>query len=99
MFQRRWLDYSDFLSSPEWARLRTTVRRRAGGLCERCGEQRPPHYAHHVTYSFGWDCDPRYVAWLCENCHEFLHGSSSLDPMDLGTLADLEQRIRGFKPM
>lgn len=105
--------YKAFLRSPEWARKRELVRRRAvannDGNCERCYHFRYPMAVHHITYNghtdnpdtpwpHGWDCDPRYLAYLCEDCHDYVHGKHYFDPAQPLSLSELAERIRTFRP-
>lgn len=45
-------DYQRLLNSPRWAKVKATVKARAGGLCERCREESgfitPGVDCHHV---------------------------------------------------
>jgi hypothetical protein len=86
--------YSEFLKSPEWALKKAEVKRRAKGLCERCGADATRCGAtHHTTYKHGWDCDVAWLALLCCDCHEFVHNKSTYDPLSPPSFAELEQMI------
>jgi hypothetical protein len=68
------------LASREWALLKEQVRKRSGGVCERC---RVGVYAstHHLTYErIGHERIEDLLA-VCEPCHEFLSGKSEYDPL------------------
>jgi 5-methylcytosine-specific restriction endonuclease McrA len=70
-----WVQYQDHLSSPGWRRRRDLVMRRAGTICEGCGEV-PATAVHHVTYDsynrlgreFLWE-----LAAVCDDCHADIH--------------------------
>jgi len=65
-------------------RRREKVKRRAHGMCERCGSK--GFVCHHLSYQGfgdsdtsdewpeGWDCDISFLAWLCFECHDLCHG-------------------------
>lgn len=64
--------YDAYLSSPEWARRRALVMRRAGGICEGCGEQAATQ-VHHLTYdNVGAEFLWQLVA-VCGDCHARAH--------------------------
>ena len=74
--------YEAFLDSPEWEAKREEVKARAFDVCERCGDSQATRYhCHHLTYEHGWDCDVKYLQWLCRPCHQFIHDKSDNDPM------------------
>lgn len=65
--------YSAYLKSPEWARKRAMVMRRASNTCEGCATNRAVQ-VHHKTYEhvgeeFLWE-----LVAVCVECHERLHG-------------------------
>ena len=71
--------YKDYLDSDEWKKLRTRVRRRARGWCERC-KVGPRADIHHLTYErLGNERLDDLVA-VCRECHEYLHGRRAQDP-------------------
>lgn len=71
--------YKDYLDSDEWKKLRTRVRRRARGWCERC-KVGPRADVHHLTYErLGNERLDDLVA-VCRECHEHLHGRRAQDP-------------------
>jgi len=64
--------YREYLRSQEWALKRAKVMRRAGGLCEGCGDHRATDVHHlsyeHVTQEFLFE-----LVALCADCHERIH--------------------------
>jgi 5-methylcytosine-specific restriction endonuclease McrA len=66
--------YQDYLNSFDWQVRRIAVMKRAGGICECCGE-RPAEQCHHIRYE-----GRAFNAWLtdlqavCRRCHELIHG-------------------------
>ncbi len=86
--------YKKFLQSPSWQIKRDVVRKRAEGCCERCGHAQQGCMAvHHLTYDYGWDCSPIWLAYLCCDCHDFVHGRSTYDPCNGITFDELEMMI------
>lgn len=75
-----------FYQSPAWRHVRELVRRRAFGLCERCG--RPGLIAHHRKYLTPKNIENPMVSlnldnleYLCLDCHnkEHEHFNKSAD--------------------
>jgi hypothetical protein len=76
--RRRRREYDAHIRSAEWSILRSKVMRRAGGVCEGCGDRRPTQ-VHHLTYErFGREMlfD---VAAVCDACHEAIHEGREAD--------------------
>jgi len=65
-------DYDPYLRSPAWAQRRRLVLKRAGGVCEGCGE-RPPTQVHHLTYEHVGTEFLFELAAVCDECHDRLH--------------------------
>ena len=72
--------YREYLRSEIWLKKRRLVMRRAGGMCEGCGERRATE-VHHMTYPPYW---PGSAEWIrneklfdlkavCRQCHEDKH--------------------------
>ena len=79
---RKSTPYQEFLDSPEWEAKREIVKAWANNTCERCGNPQATRYhCHHLTYDYGWNCDAKYLQWLCQPCHQFVHDKSDNDPM------------------
>lgn len=71
-------DHSAYLKTPEWMARRDKVIRRAGGLCEGCGDK-PATQAHHRTYDH-WQNEFLFeLLALCEECHSRLHKPSIVE--------------------
>lgn len=71
-----WRWYNAYLQSPEWARKRDKVLKRANGLCEGCGEAKAIQ-VHHKTYDrVGQEMLFDLVA-VCTRCHEAIHQSGA----------------------
>jgi len=71
--EQRSVEYAEWIAtSPDWARMRKLVMKRANGLCEACLE-RSATEVHHTTYALG-KLPPAYLlAALCETCHDRMH--------------------------
>lgn len=73
-------EYQRYLASREWAVLREKVRKRSGGLCERCS-RRPMDAVHHLTYErVGHELLTDLQA-ICNPCHKYLSGKTNRDPV------------------
>lgn len=70
--------YAAYLCSREWAEKRETVRRRCGGICERC-KCFPMEACHHLTYLRKYRELLSDLQGICNYCHEFTHGKSGFD--------------------
>lgn len=71
--------YQRYLCSREWAVLKEAVRRRCGGVCERCNHF-PMDHTHHLTYARKYNERLEDLAGWCVGCHEFTHGKRDRDP-------------------
>lgn len=75
-------EYQKYLASREWALLKEAVKKRSGGLCERCKfgfyEQ-----THHLTYERIGNELLGDLLGICTPCHEFLSGKHSQDPAQM----------------
>lgn len=67
-----WATYDAYLKSPEWIELRRQVLDRAGGRCERCGQERATQ-VHHLTYRRVGAEWPQDLQAICNGCHEHHH--------------------------
>jgi hypothetical protein len=61
-------DHDAYLLTPEWRHRCGHVRRRAGGMCEGCGD-RPIAHVHHLTYKnhkqeFLWELPGGGLRWV-----------------------------------
>lgn len=64
--------YRDYLRSHEWALKRAKVMRRAGHVCEGCGDH-PAVDVHHLTYEHVTQEFLFELVALCAGCHERIH--------------------------
>lgn len=83
----RWQDCEDdrekynlYLCSREWAEKREAVRKRAGGICERC-RIHPMTAVHHLTYARKYNELLEDLQANCGYCHQFTHGKTDHDPL------------------
>lgn len=68
-----WANYNSYLRSAAWREKSEAVKRRSGGMCEGCGNNRATQ-VHHLTYKhvceeFLWE-----LRAVCDECHERVHG-------------------------
>lgn len=82
--------YQAYLCSREWGVKKEAVRKRAGGICERCNANQMDH-VHHLTYARKYQEELGDLRALCKPCHDFAHGRASYDPA-----ADGRVRIGGL---
>jgi hypothetical protein len=73
--------YNRYLASREWGKLREAVRRRCDGICERC-DRNPMDACHHLTYERKYDERLEDLQAICNECHEWTHGKSDVDPAE-----------------
>jgi hypothetical protein len=66
------MDYYQYLSTPEWRSIRQRVIRRAGGVCEGCGE-REATIVHHLTYQRRGKEFLLDLIAVCRECHDLIH--------------------------
>lgn len=72
------LEYSRYLQSAHWKRLRAKVIKAAGGRCITCGTD--AHITvHHLTYARLGHEEPEDLQVLCRTCHGTLHGRRSTE--------------------
>lgn len=71
--------YQAYLCSREWSVLREKVRKRAGGICERCATH-PMDHVHHLTYARRYAERLEDLQAQCKPCHDFTHAKSNIDP-------------------
>lgn len=66
--------YGNYLTSDAWLAKRDRVFKRAGGVCEGCGD-RAPDQVHHLSYeNVGAEFLFQLVA-ICEPCHQRYHAA------------------------
>lgn len=88
MADPRWQDIADdrekyaaYLCSREWSILKEAVKKRSGGLCERCRVV-PGSAVHHLTYIRQYHENLDDLQHICSTCHRFTHGKSDVDPSE-----------------
>lgn len=62
------VNYSRYIKSPAWRRVRAKVLARSKGWCERCRTERALH-VHHVTYARLGNEALNDLEALCAGCH------------------------------
>jgi hypothetical protein len=71
-----------YLGTEHWHRVQKHVYARSGGRCERCKKNDMDHVHHNHYYSLWHELeDPTSVKGLCADCHAFVHGLSTYDPL------------------
>src|SRR5215831_14192625 len=73
-------EYQTYLASREWALKREAIRERARGICERC-RLNQMEAVHHLTYARIGNEPLEDLQAVCNLCHEFLSGKTSVDPV------------------
>jgi hypothetical protein len=74
--------YGKYIASREWALKKEAVKDRSGGICERC-KANPSSSVHHLSYKNLYNEPLEDLLDVCEYCHEYLSGKSSIDPTDV----------------
>lgn len=74
--------YQRYLCSREWAVLKEQVKKRSGGVCERCRLVESAA-VHHLTYARKYQEELEDLQDICEPCHQFTHGKSDDDPISI----------------
>ena len=65
----------------KWQRKRQEVIARAGGMCERCGEQ-PGQHVHHFIYAQRLGTEPiEWLQYVCLDCHGRYHPRYNFKPI------------------
>ncbi len=72
--------YQQYLCSREWSVLKEAVKRRCGGICERCKHYQMNH-VHHLTYIRKYQELLEDLQAQCMPCHEYTHGKRDRDPI------------------
>ena len=65
--------YLEYLHSPGWSRLKTTIIKKRGESCEDCGKAGPVN-CHHLTYERLGHEEEGDLRLLCFSCHLKAHG-------------------------
>ena len=72
-----WKNYSEYLASPEWAKLRARILARDAYRCRQC-LLRGATDVHHLTYKrMGHELDEDLIS-VCGVCHQSLHSKKPL---------------------
>lgn len=71
--------YGLYLASREWSVLKEAVKKRSGGVCERCRNYLSDA-VHHLTYIRKYNERLEDLQDICNSCHNFTHGKSNFDP-------------------
>lgn len=87
--------YQAYLCGREWGLLREQVRKRAGGICERCMTNEMDH-VHHLTYERKYRESLDDLQAICKGCHEFTHGKSHRDPARERPVFVAGRKVRSF---
>ena len=72
-------DFKRYLASREWALKKRAVRKRSGGICERC-HVRPAAEVHHKTYGNIGAERLEDLQHVCRPCHRFESAVIDWDP-------------------
>jgi len=67
-------DYTRYIKSEDWFKLRSKIVNRDGGLCQICGK--PADHVHHLTYAHFTKEFPFELVSLCRDCHQNEYHSS-----------------------
>lgn len=70
--QEFWDWYESYLETGKWKRIRQRVLKRAGGICEGCGQQQATQ-VHHLNYSHVGEEFMFELVAVCRDCHARLH--------------------------
>jgi hypothetical protein len=87
--------YQAYLCSREWGLKKEAVRKRCGGICERCCVNAMDH-VHHLTYARKYNELLEELRALCKPCHDFTHGKSHYDPAINGRVNVAGRLVRYF---
>lgn len=71
------MDYSDYLRTPHWQKVRADALRRAKYHCALCDAEKRLE-VHHRTYARRGHENPEDVIVLCDGCHEHHHKNGKL---------------------
>jgi hypothetical protein len=70
-FPRKFINYFEYIASPEWKRKSETAKRDAGYRCQVCNRSQNEVQldAHHRTYERLGHERPEDITVLCHECH------------------------------
>jgi len=69
----RRMPYADYLDTPEWARTKKRMLRRAHGRCQVCNGADTTLHVHHRDYSRRGNERNADLVVLCKECHQTFH--------------------------
>jgi hypothetical protein len=69
--------YNAYLKTPEWHAVRKRILKRAGGVCEGCGEKVPTQ-VHHLSYAHVFHEFLFELVAVCDECHDRVHQDEQL---------------------
>ena len=81
------MSYDEYLCSPEWAALRDTAVKAAGGRCRLCNYHKGLHVHHRYYCKRGTETQDALTV-LCGPCHEMFHKNLTL-------YAPIKKRLEG----
>jgi hypothetical protein len=87
--------YQAYLCSREWGLKKEAVRKRCGGICERCCVNEMDH-THHLTYARKYNEPLEDLRALCKPCHEYTHGKAGHDPATFGRVKVAGRFVKTF---
>lgn len=85
--------YQRYLAGREWSVRKEAVRRRSGGICERCQYHQMNH-VHHLTYARKYNEPLDDLQAICKGCHDFIHAKSNTDPVETAPILLNGKQIR-----
>lgn len=87
--------YAAYLCSREWSVKKEAVHARAEGYCERCRRNKIDA-VHHLNYLRKYNEELEDLQAICNPCHEFTHGKSNFDPLNIPGSINFEAIGTGF---
>jgi len=85
------VDYADYLASPDYLQRRRQVLDRAAGSCEACSALAPKLQVHHLHYYRLGAERPEDLTALCDDCHYQAHPNLEGHPSSGPSCARLGQ--------
>ena len=76
-YQQRYEEYSNYLKTDNWKRIRKLVLERDQYLCQGCRTKKAVH-VHHTTYDFLGDELLFQLISLCVDCHQKIHPEKNI---------------------
>ena len=75
------MNYKRYLRSRAWYEKRDKVKKRNGGICERCNYKKIDHVHHWIYPTVSGQEKDEDLLGVCLPCQEFLHNKTAIDPM------------------